>query len=221
MNVLHKYRLVQAERYRVLGCRLEAMEAYEQAITLAQENDYLNEEALAHELAGLFYLSWGKTVIAQTYLINAYYAYERWGAKAKLADLEQRHPSLLSYFENNDTRLAPSSLNTSSLSSKSDLLDWASVLRATQTLSQEMDQNRLLRSILKVIIENAGAEQGSLLLHETERLILKSHCDQADSEEDCERSLTHTVNCLTPSLTMSSALKLLLLLMMLLWIRDL
>ena len=186
-NVMHKYWLVQAERHRVLGCQLEAMEAYEQAITLAQENNYLNEEALAHELAGLFYLSWGKKVIAQTYLINAYYAYERWGAKAKLIDLENRHPSLLSHLENKETRFAALSLpSTSSLSSKSDLLDWASILRATQTLSQEMDQNRLLQSILKVIIENAGAEQGSLLLHETERLILKAHCDQANNEKSCE-----------------------------------
>ena len=189
MNVLHKCRLVQAERYRIQGYRLEAMDAYDQAIALAQEHGYLNEEALAHELAGLFYLSCDKTVIAQTYLINAYYAYERWGATAKLNDLQARHSALLSYLENKDPRLATLTMpSTVSLGSKADILDWASILRASQTLSQEMDQNKLLQSILKVIIENAGAERGSLLLTETDRPTMKAHCVIADSGKGCALS---------------------------------
>ena len=68
---------------------------YDRAIALAKENEYINEEALAQELAAKFYLSWGKQAIAQTYMTNAYYAYSHWGAIAKVKDLEARYPQLI------------------------------------------------------------------------------------------------------------------------------
>jgi len=67
MNHLHKFYLVEAERHRVLGEKIEALEMYDKAIALAKENEYLNEEALAHELAAKFYLEWGKEKLAKPY----------------------------------------------------------------------------------------------------------------------------------------------------------
>ncbi|MBD3562920.1 serine/threonine protein kinase, partial [Planktothrix sp. FACHB-1355] len=72
INYLHKWHLVEAEKLRVAGDKLAAMEHYEQAITIAKTNQFLNEEALANELAAKFYLDWGKTKIAQTYMMEAY-----------------------------------------------------------------------------------------------------------------------------------------------------
>ncbi|MEG4206869.1 serine/threonine-protein kinase PknK [Microcoleus sp. Pol7_A1] len=95
MNYLHKFYLVEAERHRVLDEKIAAMEMYDKAIALAQENEYINEEAVAHELAAKFYLEWGKEKLAKPYLIDAYYAYAKWGAKAKIDHLEQRYPELL------------------------------------------------------------------------------------------------------------------------------
>jgi len=60
MNHLHKYQLVQAEKARVLGQLFEAEEFYEQAIQGARENEYIQEEALAYELAVKFYLARGR-----------------------------------------------------------------------------------------------------------------------------------------------------------------
>ena len=77
MNFLHKFYLVEAERSRVLDKDGEAREFYDKAITLAQENDYLNEAALAQELAGKFYLGKGQVKIAQIYLCDAHYTYTR------------------------------------------------------------------------------------------------------------------------------------------------
>ncbi|MFL9453913.1 hypothetical protein AB0758_22780 [Tolypothrix bouteillei VB521301_2] len=73
MNHLHKFYLVEAERYRVLDEKLAAIEMYDKAIALARENEYINEEALACELAAKFYLSWDKQSIAKTYMTDAYY----------------------------------------------------------------------------------------------------------------------------------------------------
>lgn len=95
MNFQHKYDLVEAEKCRVLEKKLEAIELYDKAISGAKENEYLQEEALANELAAKFYLGWGKEKIAVTYMQSAYYCYARWGAKAKTDDLEKRYPYLL------------------------------------------------------------------------------------------------------------------------------
>jgi PAS domain S-box-containing protein len=113
MNHQHKFLLVEAERYQVLGQKLEAIENYDRAIQLAKENQFLNEEALANQLAALFYLDWGKEKVAQVYMQEAYYCYVRWGAKAKIHDLETRYPQLLTailqipanHFSISDTRI--------------------------------------------------------------------------------------------------------------------
>lgn len=83
MNYQHKHDLVAAEQARVMGNIVEAMEYYDQAIQGAQENGQIHEQALAAELAGAFYLSIGREKIAKTYLTEARYCYQRWGAKAK------------------------------------------------------------------------------------------------------------------------------------------
>ena len=83
MNYLHKYNLVQAEAARILNQLLEAEEFYEQAIQGAKDNDYLQEEALAYELAAKFYLARGREKFAQTYMKEAHYCYERWGSNGK------------------------------------------------------------------------------------------------------------------------------------------
>ncbi|WP_413773996.1 hypothetical protein [Nostoc sp. MG11] len=92
MNYLHKYHLVEAEKARVLGQFLEAEEFYEQAIAGAAENEFIQEEALAYELAAKHYLARGRSKIAQTYMKEAHYCYGRWGATAKVKDLETRYP---------------------------------------------------------------------------------------------------------------------------------
>lgn len=79
MNHQHKVDLVAAERYRVLGQKLEAMEMYDRAIAEAKENDFVQEQALANELAAKFYLNYGQKKIARVYMMDAHYCYSRWG----------------------------------------------------------------------------------------------------------------------------------------------
>ena len=75
MNHAHKFHLVEAERARVMGHDSDAREYYDQAIDLAREHGYVNEEALANELAAKFYLAGGRVRIASHYLRDAHYAY--------------------------------------------------------------------------------------------------------------------------------------------------
>ncbi|MBW4679154.1 MAG: AAA family ATPase [Microcoleus vaginatus WJT46-NPBG5] len=172
MNFLHKFYLVEAERYRVLGDNVEAMEMYDKAIAIAKENEYINEEALAHELAAKFYLSWGKETIAITYMTNAYYAYVRWGATAKVEHLEERYPQLLAAVLNqkmNQKAAEPimqtiQGTITATGTAISEMLDLGSVMKASQIISGEIVLSSLLDKLMKILIENAGAQTGSLLL---------------------------------------------------------
>jgi signal transduction histidine kinase len=163
MNFLHKYHLVEAELARVQGNDTEARDAYDQAIELARENEYLHEEALAYELAGRFYLATEQARLARYYLRDAHYTYQRWGATAKVKDLEARYPQFLS-----GTTTAPRELSvtgtTATDTATSGRLDFASVLKASQSISGEIVLGNLLASLMNIVIENAGAQQGYLML---------------------------------------------------------
>ncbi|MGL5059739.1 MAG: ATP-binding protein, partial [Microcoleus sp.] len=175
-NFRHKYLLVQAEMARVLGKKLKAVDLYDRAISLAKENQYIQEEALANELAAKFYLDWGKEKFAQIYMTEAYYCYARWGAKAKVVDLETRYPQLLVTilqkqqlsFKPTETVISIGSkkIQSSTISHTgfSEALDLASILKASQLLSSEIELDKLLSSLLNVILKIAGAQKCALLM---------------------------------------------------------
>ena len=198
MNHLHKFYLVEAERHRVLGEKIEAIEMYDKAIALAKENEYLNEEALAHELAAKFYLKWGKEKLAKPYLIDAYYAYARWGAKAKIDHLEQGYPQLLAAIlqqegiRQNPTETTHTSSSESSLSNTNrtiigstrswGVVDLPTVIKASQALSSEIKLDQLLTTLMQVVVKNAGAQSGALILNEEGNWKINIHCT---NREDC------------------------------------
>ncbi|BAY09227.1 trifunctional serine/threonine-protein kinase/ATP-binding protein/sensor histidine kinase [Calothrix sp. NIES-2098] len=183
MNHLHKWYLVEAERYRVLGEKFAASECYDQAINLAKEHQFINEEALANELAAKFYLEWDKQRIAEEYAIKAYYNYARWGAKAKVADLERRYPQLLTailqptrpHLSVKETLFARETLTSTSSSSHriSNSLDLAAILKATHAISGEIELEKLLSLLLSIIIENVGADKCAFMMLRDERLLIK------------------------------------------------
>ncbi|MGD1928264.1 MAG: AAA family ATPase [Leptolyngbyaceae cyanobacterium] len=181
-NHQHRFDLVEAEYHRVVGRKADALELYDRAIAGARANDYLQEEALANELAARFYLAWGKDKIAQDYLTHAYYGYAQWGATAKVKALEQRYPNLLAPMVHPqqpsvsttetvfaadafDSALATDTQSsTSGSTSISAALDLTTVLRASQVLSSEIQLDKLLATLLRIVLETAGADKGALLM---------------------------------------------------------
>ncbi len=181
MNYLNKYYLVEAEKYQVLGQKIPAMELYNRAIALAKENEYIQEEALANELAAKFYLEWGQDKIAQSYMIEAYYCYNRWGAKAKIDDLITRYPQLLApVLEDKEVNFQANTINSLHSDSivihnSSTLLDLATVIKTSQILSSEIQLENLFSTLIKVILEHSGAKKGTLLLLEGENLLVEAN----------------------------------------------
>ncbi|MEP0925335.1 PAS domain S-box protein [Leptolyngbya sp. ST-U4] len=173
MNYLHKFYLVEAEKARVLRQFLEAEEFYEQAIQGARENEYIQEEALAYELAAKHYLARGREKIAQIYMKEAHYCYERWGATAKVKDLEKRYPQLLN---SNLIRQSNSILTAKTTLHPTAAIDLAAVMKAAQALSEIIHLDQLIATLMQVVIENAGAETGVLVLLEDDQLTVVAQC---------------------------------------------
>jgi len=176
-NFAHKYDLVNAVLSVLSGQKTEAIELFDRAISGAEVNSYLQEQALANELAGKFCLEWGKEKFAAGYIQEAYYCYAKWGAKAKIADLETHYPQLLAPilqqihtpFSTKDTifslgTVTSVSSSTSHGSNVSVALDLAAILKASHTISGEIEFEKLLSSLLEIVIENAGADKCVFML---------------------------------------------------------
>ncbi|TWH61895.1 trifunctional serine/threonine-protein kinase/ATP-binding protein/sensor histidine kinase [Dulcicalothrix desertica] len=202
MNHLHQYYLVEAERHRVLGQKFQAITLYDRAISLAKENEYLNIEALANELAAKLYLDDGREQFARVYITNAYYCYGRWGAKAKVDDLEKRYPELLSpvlKFEPNLSAergtILINSANTihSTSTTTTSILDLPAVIKASQTISSEIQLDNLLATLMQVVIENAGAKKAALLLHRDNNLVIEVIAQISHNQQETETKVLQSI----------------------------
>jgi PAS domain S-box-containing protein len=168
-NTLHKAALVDAELARVRGQIAQAREFYDEAARLAHVHKFRQDEALAYELAGKFYLERGMDGMTQHYLRLAHRAYQNWGAQAKVQHLEKLYPGFVMQVDLSSSRTATNTITSSTTSSSegTHALDFSSVLKATQALSSEIVLDKLLAHLLEIVIENAGAERGWLLQEQT------------------------------------------------------
>ncbi len=132
------------------------MRLYEQAIRSARANGFIHNEALANELASRFYAARGFEKIARVYLQDARYGYLRWGADGKVRQLEQLHPHL------RDAPVPASA--TTTIGAPVERLDVGTVLKAAQAVSGEIVLGELIKTLLRIAVEHAGAERGLLIL---------------------------------------------------------
>ena len=177
MNYQHKYDLVAAEKARVLGQNTEAMELYDRAISGAAKNGYIQEEALAYELAGEFYQALGKEVVFQAYLTKAYYGYINWGATAKVKHLESTHPFLVAQTRTIQTEtldLTRTTTGNTTSGSLGDFLDLATFIKSAEALNGEIVLEKLLTKLIKIILENAAAQKVVLLLLKKDMLCIEA-----------------------------------------------
>jgi hypothetical protein len=151
-----KYALVAAEIARLEGRDADAMRLYEQAIRSAREHGFVQNEGLAHELAARFFTARGFDTIAHACLREARRCYLRWGAFGKVRQLEHLHRHL------RDAPLPASA--TTTIGAPLERLDVGTVLKAAQAVSGEIVLGELIKTLLRIAVEHAGAERGLLIL---------------------------------------------------------
>ncbi len=167
-NYRHKYLLLSAEMARLAGRDRTAKVFYDKAITCANANGYIQNEALAHELAARYYLSKNLDMNASTHFLLARNGYLKWGATAKVKALDKQYPHLRA---ENRMLSSPSTTEmqtfpniTPSITTTSSGIDITTVTKASQAISGEMVLETLLSKLMRIVIENAGAERGVLIL---------------------------------------------------------
>ncbi|MDM0001093.1 AAA family ATPase [Variovorax sp. J22P240] len=155
-NYHNRYALVRAEMARIGDRPEEAMNLYEEAIRSARDNGFVQQEAMAFELAAQFYAKRGFDTIAHAYLRHARDAYARWGADGKVQQLDEIYPRL------RDETTA--SQSPTAIAKTAEHLDLATVVRVSEAISGEIVLEKLLDTLMRTAIEHAGAERGLLIL---------------------------------------------------------
>jgi diguanylate cyclase (GGDEF)-like protein len=173
-NFEHKALLIAAELARVRGESREAMELYARAIDTAAESGFIHCEALCNELYARFWQEQQQRQLASNFIREAYFHYQRWGASAKCKQIEAQWPQIL--FRAVELRRASSSSSDAfrGVSSSVGLLDLHSLLKASRLLSQEVQLGALLQKLLGIVLENAGAEFGAIVLCDDDVLTVEA-----------------------------------------------
>ena len=162
-NFSHKYLLLSAELSDASGDPVEkTLELFRHARTSIGKNDFTQMRALIAEREGLYWIARGEEILGKAFLREAYYLWSLWGASRKLAVMEREYPF---NFQSGDTcsvvfkKPIPS---TQSVSNKD--LDINSITKSMQVISREIKTENLLKILMGILIENAGAEKGCFLL---------------------------------------------------------
>jgi histidine kinase len=174
MNFQYHYDLVEAEICRVKSDNYQAMEYYDKAIAAATKNGFIQASALASELAAKFYLEKDKEKIAKVYMTDAYYGYIKWGALAKVKYLEKNYSNLISlnsinlnYLTKPYTHLSTAITTRGTTTSTTSFIDLATIVKASEVIQSEIILENLPRTLLHIIIENTGAQNGCLILEKS------------------------------------------------------
>ncbi|MCK5055454.1 MAG: AAA family ATPase [Candidatus Aminicenantes bacterium] len=190
-NLQHKYLLVEAGRHWLRGKVGEAVTLFYQAVTLARENRFIQEEAIACEFTARFYSALGIEEVALNYTRKAHYLYDVWDAKAKVNDLEAKYPQLV---EISQRRKGTASTGSSS-ESTAPSLNLNAVMKASQIISGEIVMEKLLAKLIKILMENAGAQKIILFLKKDDSLLVEAEGKTEEQEisvfqrtpvEECE-----------------------------------
>jgi predicted ATPase len=158
-NYLCPSLLLAAEVERIAGREMAALDFYEQAIRRAAQTGAIQYQALANELYARFWRERGQTVAAAAFMTEARNNYAQWDASAKVEEIERRYDGLLKRQVADRIDAAPGAVEA-----EAGALDFHSVMKAAQAIAGEIELKKLPTSLLRIAIENAGAERGSLIL---------------------------------------------------------
>jgi predicted ATPase/GAF domain-containing protein/serine phosphatase RsbU (regulator of sigma subunit)/tRNA A-37 threonylcarbamoyl transferase component Bud32 len=175
-NFYHKFLLIEAEIARLEYKNWKAAKLYDQAVSEARAGEFVQMEAIISEVAGRFWLSKKNDRNVAEYYTDAYKLYEQWGATRKCSELKERYPDYIienrQYTGSKNFSLTISATTTDMYSGQS--LDLQSVVKSSVAISGEIQFESLLSKLMQIMMENAGAEKGVLLLKDGDGLFVEA-----------------------------------------------
>jgi histidine kinase len=172
-NYSQHYYLLQAERYAMNNKFKKALQFYEKSIQLAANNSFKYVEAIANERAALLCSRTQFVKQSQVYMNDAWETYYTWGAYTKCKQIENAFFGLLRLKSDQETE-QKSDVTTNTYTSSKTALDLATVLKASQSIASQVKYDDLLKKLMHIAIENAGAERGCLLLYKGNQLCIEA-----------------------------------------------
>lgn len=163
--------ILEAEMARLSGTDDRRItDYYDRAIVLCHRYQSPHLEGLTAELAAQYHFAQGRLRLAQHYLRDACQAFSLWGATVKVRDLRRQlsewqedDPAVIQSETTNWKGLALPRLVREMVQPIQVSLDWMTVLKASQTLSSEIVFSSLMEKLMRILIENAGAQRGLLV----------------------------------------------------------
>ena len=189
--------LLTAEQESIRGRVSDAIQSYERAIGYAAETQNLHHEALSSELYGRFWKQRDNPEVASLYLRKAQQRYSEWGALAKVRHLEQQLSNLPGARKALDVPAVASLIDSPGLVAEGAAvsLDIGTVTKAARAIAVEIVLEDLLRKLMRIALENAGAQRGIFLHDQEGQLVAVAEADveweevsvlQAIRRERCE-----------------------------------
>ncbi|MBW4083011.1 diguanylate cyclase [Paenibacillus sp. S150] len=159
--------LMKAEWARISGRDDEAGKFYDLAIETSGQGSFVRYKALANELAARFYYRKDFKEFAAYLLRQSAYYYSVWGAKGKIAFIHERYPDIIMRINTKEF------LHGRTVTDYSESLDLGSMILASQAISKEIELNNLLEALMEIVIKNAGAQRGCILMTSKTSLLVE------------------------------------------------
>ena len=199
----HRASLIKAQIARVNSDPLKCMQYFEEAIESAESGGFTQDLALTCELASGFYRELKQERIAFLYLKEAHYAYGRWGARHKLTLMEKQFPDLkrvessgVSNSSSSSSGVSPSpsiaTVQGDVVSGVLGAMDLLAISRASQAIAREINLSRLPGTMLKIMLENAGARRGYVLLEKEGELKIMAACEDGVDSLSFEKQISYS-----------------------------
>jgi len=172
--------LLAGEMARIDGRVDDALALYARAIEFTEDLPLLHYRALGHELCGRCLVDHARPALGRMHLAQARACYARWGAAAKVDAMQWQYPVLVA----RDPAAVPGDAvatvadepnSAAPGGERLDGLDLISLTKATQAIAAEIELDVLLAQLLKIAIENAGAERGALVLEGEDGPMVHAH----------------------------------------------
>ena len=177
-NYGHKSQIIEGLIELIENKTDKALVSFERAIVLAKQYEYTLEEAIANELAADIWIGQNKEKYANIHLQEAHYAYKKWGCEPKVKLLEEKYPQLKRHATRSSRDMTISSSSTTTnignTTTGGSFLDLNTVVKASQTISGEIQLGKLLEKMMKILFENAGAERGFFIIKEKEKYLIEA-----------------------------------------------
>jgi len=163
-NFLARYYLLEAEFFRIEKRYTEAFSFYEKAQTSALLYGQMHLHGIASRLMSELYLTFGQKKPAKVYKEDALESFTKWGM---IKQTSKQEYALCSF-------------------------DVNSLMKASQAIAREYEFSSLLQILIRIIMENAGAQHGYLLLEKEGNFFIQAIANEVNNSIEVMQNLLYT-----------------------------